>query len=293
MTVVYGPEALANPAEFSAAERRFPVLVDILQRRRTPRLGVNPPGWLRRLAGPVLLLVLWQAGVSVSGADPELVPGPIDVAKAAATLIDNGQLAENLSVSLVRVIQGLGLGLVFGTAFAVLAGLRRQSGEILDSAMQVLKAVPVFALLPLFIVWTGIGEAPKIALIAVTAALPIYINTYSAIKNVDGDLAEVASILGLSQWGVIRHVLLPGSVSGFLSGLRISLTSAWLALIFAETINAKSGLGYLMIDAQMAFRMDIIVLVVTVYAVLGIIGYGIVLGLERVLLPWRRGFKGL
>jgi sulfonate transport system permease protein len=208
-------------------------------------------------------------------------------------LIANGQLQSNLWTSLMRVLVGLGIGVVAGTAIAVLAGLRRQSGEILDSAMQVVKAVPVFALLPLFIVWTGIGEAPKITLIAVSASLPIYINTYSAIHNLDGELAEVTEVLRLGAFGVVWHLLLPGSISGFLSGLRISLTAAWLALIFAETINATSGLGYLMFQAQTSFRMDIIVLVVSIYAILGIVGYGFVLTLERLLLPWRRGFEGL
>jgi sulfonate transport system permease protein len=110
---------------------------------------------------------------------------------------------------------------------------------------------------------------------------------------VDAELMDVARCLRLSRLSIVVDILLPASASGFLSGLRIALTSAWLALIFAETINAKAGLGHLMSDAQMAFRMDIIMLVVAIYAVLGLAGYGVVLTLETVLLPWRRGFGGL
>jgi sulfonate transport system permease protein len=156
-------------------------------------------GVLRRLAGPALLLVLWEAATALSGVDPELLPGPRNVVLAARELIDAGELFPNLRVSLLRVAQGLAIGVTAGTLVALLAGLQRQAGEVLDSTVQVLKAIPVFALLPLFIIWTGIGEAPKIALIAVTAALPVYINVFSAIRDVDAELMDVARCLRLSR----------------------------------------------------------------------------------------------
>jgi sulfonate transport system permease protein len=243
--------------------------------------------------GPLLLLALWQGWTVLFGVAPETFPGPTEVVRTGIDLTRSGVLGEHLVVSLGRALRGLAFGSVIGVVLAVLAGTRRQSGEVLDSAMQVVKAVPVFALVPLFIVWMGIGEAPKLTLIAVATALPIYINTYAAIRAVDNDLAEVASVLGLGPWGVVRHVLLPGSIAGFLAGLRLAATGAWLALIFAETVNAMTGLGYLMHQAQNAFRMDIIVLIVTVYAVLGLIGYAAILGLQRVLLSWQPRFKGL
>ncbi len=274
----------------SFAPSAWPRLTSVLP----PRAGTLPGGGvLRRLAGPALLLALWEVATALSGVDPELLPGPYDVALAARELIGSGELLANLWVSLLRVAQGLAIGVAAGTVVALAAGLQRGAGEVLDSTVQVLKAIPVFALLPLFIVWTGIGEAPKIALIAVTAALPAYINIFSAIRDVDAELMDVARCLRLSRLSIVFDILLPASASGFLSGLRIALTSAWLALIFAETINAKAGLGHLMSDAQMAFRMDIIMLVVAIYAVLGLAGYGVVLTLETVLLPWRRGFGGL
>jgi len=251
------------------------------------------PGLARRLMGPALLLVFWEGLVSVAGIDPELLPGPRDVAFAARELLQTGELQTNLWVSLLRVALGLAIGVGGGTLLAVLAGLMRYAGEVFDSTVQVIKAIPVFALLPLFIIWTGIGEAPKIALIAVTVSLPIYINVFSAIRDVDGQLMEVARSLRMGRLAIVFDILLPASAPGFISGLRIALTSGWLALIFAETINAKAGLGHLMMDAQMAFRMDIIMLVVAIYAALGLAGYGLILLLEKLLLPWRRGFGGL
>jgi sulfonate transport system permease protein len=158
--------------------------------------------------------------------------------------------------------------------------------------MQIMKAIPNFALVPLLIIWMGIGEAPKITLVALSTAMPIYVNTYGAIRGVDNRLIEVGRTLGLGRFGIVRHLVIPGSLPGFLIGLRISLTNAWLALIFAETINAKSGLGQLMSDARSWFRLDIMVLVIVVYAILGLLSYSVVRFLEKHLLQWRRGFEG-
>lgn len=158
--------------------------------------------------------------------------------------------------------------------------------------MQVLKSIPNFTLVPLLIVWMGIDNAPKITLITLSTLMPIYINTYGAIRNVDARLVETASTLGLDRWAQVRHIILPGSLPGFLVGLRISLTSAWLALVFAETINAQRGLGTLMSDARSWWQLDIMVLVITIYAVLGLSSYAFVRSLERRLLAWRRGFEG-
>lgn len=257
------------------------------------RRGIRLTGGWRLLAGPLVLLFAWQAVILITRPDPELIPTPRDVALAAWDLAASGVLIRNLWISLQRVGEGLAIGVTVGALVALLAGLQRGLGDILDSTMQVMKAIPVFALLPLFIIWTGIGEAPKVALIAVTVSLPIYINTYSSIRELDNSLLDVARTLGLGRAAIARHLLLPASLPGFLSGLRIALTSAWLALIFAETLNARGGLGSLMTDAQMAFRMDIILVVVSVYAVFGMAGYGLVLVLERLLLPWRTAFGGL
>jgi len=145
---------------------------------------------------------------------------------------------------------------------------------------------------PLLIIWMGIDNAPKITLIVLSVSMPIYINTYSAIRNVDSRLIESARTLGLNSWERTRHIVLPGALPGFLVGLRIALTSAWLALVFAETINAREGLGALMSDARAWWQLDVMVLVIAIYAVLGLLSYAFVRFLERKLLAWRRGFTG-
>jgi len=144
----------------------------------------------------------------------------------------------------------------------------------------------------LLIIWLGIDEAPKITLIVLSTSIPIYMNTYGAIRGVDQRLIDTARSIGLRRHELIRHVILPGAVPGFLVGLRISFANAWLALIFAEQINARNGLGQLMSDARNLFRVDLMVLIVVIYAVLGLGSYAIVRALERHLLTWRAGFQG-
>src|SRR5690606_9825898 len=154
------------------------------------------------------------------------------------------------------------------------------------------RAVPVLGLLPLVIIWFGIGEAPKLALVAIGTAFPVYVNTHAGIRGVDAKLVEAATTFGLRRAALIRHVVLPGAVPGFLVGLRFALTGAWLIMIVAEQINAKTGIGFLVSEARAWFRTDIIVLGLAIYGVLGLVTDGIVRLLERALLSWRRGFTG-
>lgn len=258
------------------------------QHRRRRQL----PRPLRRLSGPVSLVAVWWSLSSIGVLSPRTLPPPGDVVLAAIELTRTGELQTALWASLQRVLVGLAIGLAAGLFIAVAAGLTRRGEDIIDSSMQILKAIPNFALVPLLIIWMGIGESPKITLVALSTAMPVYINTYGAIRGVDNRLIEAGRTLGLGRFGIVRHLVLPGSVPGFLIGLRISLTNAWLALIFAETINAKSGLGQLMSDARSWFRLDIMVLVIVVYAVLGLLSYSLVRFLEKHLLQWRHGFDG-
>jgi sulfonate transport system permease protein len=206
-------------------------------------------------------------------------------------MIDHGELQSALWASLKRVLIGLAVGLLAGLVLAVFAGTFRRAQDLVDSSMQVVKAIPTFALVPLLIIWLGIYEGPKVTLIALSAGWPIYFNTFGGIRDVDERLVEAGRSLGLGRVGLLRHIIVPGSLPGFLVGLRISLANAWLALVIAEEINANNGLGRLLADARSAARLDKIVLVIVVYAVLGLLSYGLVLLLEARLLEWRRGYE--
>ena len=287
--VTLSPTAAASPSAPAVAEADGLVELRTGQRHRRRWQMPRP---LRRLSGPVALVAVWWLMSAIGVLSPRTLPPPGDVVWAAVDLTRTGELQTALWASLQRVLVGLGIGLTAGLVIAVAAGLTRRGEDVIDSSMQIMKAIPNFALVPLLIIWMGIGEAPKITLVALSTAMPIYVNTYGAIRGVDNRLIEVGRTLGLGRFGIVRHLVIPGSLPGFLIGLRISLTNAWLALIFAETINAKSGLGQLMSDARSWFRLDIMVLVIVVYAILGLLSYSVVRFLEKHLLQWRRGFEG-
>jgi sulfonate transport system permease protein len=139
----------------------------------------------------------------------------------------------------------------------------------------------------------GIGESPKIVLITMGVAIHIYINTYSGIRGVDAQLVEVAQTLRAGRRQLITQVILPGAMPNFLVGLRLGLSSAWLSLIFAESINATQGIGFLMSRAQTLLQFDVSVLILIIYAVAGLLSYALVRFLERRLLGWRNGFQGV
>lgn len=286
-----GAAALVPPQAAAPRATASPKLQEAWPLERRPRRR-QVPRPLRRMLGPLALVAVWQL-VSARGlVDARTLAPPTDVVRAGWELIQLGELQEHLWVSLRRAVAGLAIGVTAGVALATLAGLFRRGEDLVDPTIQILRSVPVLGLLPLVIIWFGIGEEPKIALVAIGTAFPIYINTYAGIRNVDARLVETATTFGVSRWGLIRHVVLPGAVPQFFVGLRFALTGAWLIMIVAEQINAKSGIGFLMNEARAWFRTDIIVLGLAIYGVLGLLADGLVRFLERTLLSWRRGFTG-
>ena len=256
------------------------------------RRGFPLPRWARRLIAPLAVLGLWQLICSEGVFTPIELASPVAVVNAGRELWAEGQFQSNLMISLERVAVGLGLGLLIGVTLSVLSGLFHWGEDLVDPLVQAARSVPILGLLPLVVIWFGIGEAPKIFLIALGVTFATYINTYAAIRGVDMKLIEAGRTFGLNHFGLIRRIILPGSLPGFLVGLRLSLVHSWLIIVVAEQINAKSGIGYLINAAQTWGRTDIILLGCTVYAVLGLLADFLVRRLEHTLLAWRRGFEG-
>ncbi|MEW2155648.1 ABC transporter permease [Streptomyces sp. NPDC007189] len=256
----------------------------------TRRLRV--PRWLRRTAGPVLLLALWQLLSATGVLTADVLASPGRIAQVGWDLVSDGSLPSAMGTSLRRVAFGLLFGTVTGTGLALVSGLFRIGEDLVDAPVQMLRTVPFVGLIPLFIIWFGIGEAPKIAIITLGVTFPLYLNVYAGIRGVDAQLIEAGESLGLSRWGLIRHVVLPGALPGALTGLRYSLGIAWLALVFAEQVNADAGIGFLMVQARDFLRTDVIVVCLIVYAFLGLLADFIVRSLERLLLQWRPTFTG-
>ncbi|WP_367436898.1 ABC transporter permease [Streptomyces celluloflavus] len=277
-----GTPARAEPCPSPELSRVIPASG---RRRSVPR-------WLRRAVGPVVLLALWQVLSSTGVLPADVLASPGTIAATGGGLVADGTLPSAMLVSLQRVAVGLLLGGVAGVALALASGLSRLGEDVIDATVQMLRSIPWVGVIPLFIIWLGIGEAPKIALIALGVAFHLYLNVYAGIRGVDARLVEAGTSLGLSRRGLIRHVVLPGALPGAMTGLRYSLATAWLALVFGEQVNADDGLGFLMNQAREFFRTDVIVVCLAVYAILGLIADLLVRTLERLLLQWRPTFTG-
>ena len=245
--------------------------------------------WLRTLS-PLALLILWQVGCSTGFISPRTLAAPSQVIASFMQLTSDGALQHHLLVSLGRVAKGMALALLVGGTLALVSGLSRAGEYVIDAPMQMLRTLPVLALIPFFIIWFGIGEVPKVALVAVAAVFPIYLTFYAGIRGVDPKLVDLAKIIGLSRGALIRHVILPGALPTALVGVRYSMGVSWLILVAAEQVNATSGIGFLMNDARDFMRMDILVVGLLIYAALGLIVDVLVRWLERRLLGWRPSF---
>jgi sulfonate transport system permease protein len=240
-----------------------------------------------RVGGVALLGAAWLALTGLGLVSSIDLPGPRKVGATAWQLIENGQLGDAMTASLLRVVVGLSIGVAAGVALALLAGLSRIGDGLIDPPLQMLRMLPVLALVPMFIIWLGIGETPKVGIIAFACTFPIYLNLHGGLRGADQKLVEAGRTLGLSRLAMVRHVILPGAMPSFLVGLRYAMGIAWLVLVVSEQVNASSGLGFLMMNAQEFLRTDIIVVCLVIYAALGILTDTFVRILEKRILVWR------
>ncbi|WP_277981710.1 ABC transporter permease [Sphingomonas phyllosphaerae] len=240
-----------------------------------------------RLLTPLLLLASWELASRAGLIPQHVLAAPSAVFATMLGMIASGELPANLLVSFRRVALGLAFGFGTGVVLALIAGLSRAGEAWVDPLLQIKRAIPVVALAPLFIVWFGIGETTKVALIAFATLFPVYLNLYNGIRGVDRRLLDAASSFGLDRWQLIVHVILPGALPSLLVGLRYALTIAIVMLVIAEQINASAGLGFLVNNARDFMRTDIIVVCLMVYALLGLGADLIVRTLEDRALAWR------
>ena len=251
-------------------------------------------GWLR-LVSPLAVVGLWQV-LSMTGVlPPGRLQSPVTIAHTAYNLVTTnsptyGTLQGALLVSAERWAIGLSIGVAVAVLLAVVSGLSRIGEHALDPLLNAARSVPLLGLLPLFIVWFGIADLPKILIVVLGALFPMYVNTFAGIRSVDPRLGEVGQVLGLSRWELVRHIVLPGSLPSAFTGLRLSVVGSLLALVVAEQINANAGLGFIINTAEEFLANNIIVVCLVVYAILGLLADGAVRMVERRALSWRREF---
>ena len=273
------PESAAPPLKKAAAK---PAVKSRGERRGWVSTLVRSP-WL----SPLVLLAAWELGSRTGLIPARILAAPSTVLVTLWSMIVSGELPSNLLVSFGRAVAGLAIGLAIGTGLGLVSGLSKPGEAAVDPIMQIKRTIPVVALTPLFIVWFGIGETPKIALIAFATIFPVYLNLYAGIRGVDVRLVDAAKSFGLSRVDIVWHVVLPGALPAFFTGLRYALSIAIIMLVIAEQINATEGLGYLINNARDFMRTDIIVVCLLVYAVLGLLADAVVRLLEKASLAWR------
>jgi len=250
---------------------------------------------LLRLVSPAIVLVIWQLISEFGLISAQKLPPPTQVWSTAVSLVTTnssayGTLPGAMLVSLERVAAGFAAGATAGVLLALVAGLSNFGENAVDPLMQMLRTLPLFGLIPVFIVWFGIGEAPKILLIAIGTAIPLYLNTFAGIRSVDAKLAELGQVLKLRRRELITQIVLPGALPQILVGLRQSLGVGWLALVVAEQVNANAGLGFMISQATQFLRNDVIIVALLVYCGLGLVTDALVRLLERRALRWRKSF---
>ncbi|WP_186628803.1 ABC transporter permease [Rhodococcus sp. BP22] len=255
------------------------------RKRLVPR---RSPRWAP-IAGPVLILGLWSISSAYELIDTRMLPAPWTIAGTFLDLWTSGTLVGDIATSLQRAAIGFGLGLAFALVLALLAGLTRVGDTLIDGTVQLKRAIPTLGLIPLLILWLGIGESFKIVIIALSVFVPIYINLVAALQGIDHRYVELAQVLRLNRTQFIRQVVFPGALPGLFIGLRLAVNISWLSLVVLEQINATSGLGYMMFQAQNYGQMDVIVVGLVIYGMFGFVTDTIIRTIERKALSWRRG----
>ncbi|GLU45700.1 ABC transporter permease [Nocardiopsis ansamitocini] len=288
MTVSSGPSPAAPPFAEAAPTGPRPAPPGL---ERPVHLGSRPRNPLLSLAVrvsiPLLLVGLWWWGSIAGFVDPRILSSPPAVLTALRELIATGQLAEFLAASFGRAALGVTVGVGAGLLLGIMSGLTALGEELVDPSMQIVRAVPFLALVPLFISWFGVDETFKVVLIAVAAVAPMYAYTYVGVRGVDRKVLEAARGFGLRGARLALGVIIPSALPSILMALRICMTISLTGLIAAEQIGTTAGIGYLVTLAQQYFRTDYMVLCIVLYAVIGLLIDAAIRLLERVLMPWR------
>ena len=240
---------------------------------------------------PIVIVILWQVLGQLNLIKSTMLPTPFEVVEAGIRLFQTGELQEHVYISTKRAVIGFAIGGAIGFLLGLFNGTVLFFEKLTDTSIQMIRTIPHLALIPLVILWFGIGESAKIFLVAVGVMFPIYINTFSGIKNVDCKLIEMGKVYGMSKWQLFTNIILPGAMPNILVGIRYALGVTWISLIVAETIGAEGGIGYMATTAREFMQMDVVVLTIVLYAILGKLSDFIAKVCERRLLKWNPAYR--
>jgi sulfonate transport system permease protein len=240
---------------------------------------------------PLAVFLAWEIAARNGGLSSRVLPEPLAVVKAAYALVVSGEMWANVKVSAWRALTGFAIGGGIGFVLGLATGLFRAAEVALDSTVQMIRNIPALAMIPLVILWFGIGEEAKLFLVALGVFFPVYVNTYHGIRSVDANLIEMARSYGLQGFALYRDVILPGALPSILVGVRFAFGLMWVMLIVAETISAQSGIGYMTMNAREFLQTDVVVVGILLYALLGKLADVIARAIERVTLRWHPAYQ--
>jgi sulfonate transport system permease protein len=235
---------------------------------------------------PLTILFAWQAASQFGLLAEQIMPAPTAVGMAAWRVTSSGELLRDIAVSTWRAFAGFAIGGSIGFSLGMLNGLSGLSEKLTDSTLQMVRNIPHLALIPLVILWFGIGEEAKLFLVALGVFFPIYVNTLHGVRSVDPQLMEMGRAYGMSERAIFWRVVFPGAMPSIFVGLRYGLGIMWLTLIVAETISASSGIGFMAMNAREFMMVDVVVVSILIYAALGKLADSVARLLERTCLSW-------
>ncbi len=240
---------------------------------------------------PMFAIVLWQLLSQAGVISSKILPAPLDVLKVGIKLAQSGELLKHITISGTRALIGFAIGGGIGFLLGLINGSFIIAETLLDTSLQMLRNIHHLALIPLVIIWFGIGEEAKIFLVVIGVMFPIYLNTYHGIRTVDSGLIEMGKVYGLNSLKIFWEIVLPSALPSILVGVRFSLGIMWLTLIVSETIASDSGIGYLAMNAREFLQTDVVVFAILLYALLGKLADAVARFLESSLLQWHPSYS--
>uniref|UniRef100_UPI00403FAB28 ABC transporter permease n=1 Tax=Paenibacillus sp. FSL K6-3182 TaxID=2921495 RepID=UPI00403FAB28 len=271
------------------------------ERTASREMGVKAAGrdWLsvipKPLHGwivPALIVIVWQAVSGLGLLSETLLPAPSNIVKSFVSLCESGEMGKHLGISMYRAGFGFLLGGALGLLLGLSAGLGKVMERTLDPSLQMLRTVPLLSVIPLFILWFGIGEFSKVLLIGLGAFFPVYVNTFLGIRNTDVKLYEVSRIFQYTKLQQVTKLIIPAALPNILLGVRLSLGASWLLLVVAEMMGTSAGIGYMIQDARAYSQTEIVFVGIILFAVFGKLSDSAIRLLETKWLRWRDTYKG-
>lgn len=236
---------------------------------------------------PFLLLFVWWYGAVNNWWNAFLLPSPSLVASAFLSAAENGELQHHVMASLGRIIRGFGVSSALALAAALLCAWFPPLFEQLRPLLEFLRHIPPMSVIPMLILWFGIGEAPKVILIILATFFPVFMNALQGINGCDSQLVEVGKVFRYTRWQIFKFIVLPSAIPSILTGIRLGLGYSWRSLVAAELVAASSGLGYMILDAEQLSRSDVVIMGIFVIGALGaLLDYAFIFGMKYY---YRRG----